>query len=284
MLDQVSAARLHQAVSLTNSGKRQDAAPICRELLAIHPSDISVLLWLAYTSPNQIEAEEAIAKAYDLEPQNPDVLQAVNWYNTHFVDLTNPSTPANDASPTSASQPPAPSSADRRRIPAGEPVLDATNFIMSQSGGMVIGAGGMLLAALGTFSYYTFIRGVVWTPFGLPRIFYTILAGGTAVLALVFLIFALKNLLTPPVKAYGFIKDRKEIRHQVRDRASGTQTELHYEVQFTSDESQETGVLPVRLMLTKEQFEASALGNRAYVEYRKTLGSVRLYQPLRSIH
>jgi tetratricopeptide (TPR) repeat protein len=282
MLDQVGATRLQQAVSLTNAGRRQEAAPICREVLVAYPNNISAMLWLAYTSPNQIEAEEAIAKAYELEPQNPDVLQAVNWYNVHFVDSTAPA-PQAQANPTGG-EPARPANTDKMRIPAGDPVPDATNFIMSQSGGMVIGSGGMLLGALATLAYYIFVRGVVFTPFGLPRVFYMILAAGTALLALGFLIFALKNLLTPPVKAYGFIKDRKEIRRQVRDRASGSQTELHYELQFMADDSHETGAMPVRLMLTKEQYEASALGNRAYVEYRKTLGSVRLYQPLRSVY
>jgi hypothetical protein len=276
MLDQLNTNRLQQVATLVNSGQRGAAAGLCRQVLAAHPDDISALLWLAYTSPNQIESEEMIAKAYDLQPQDPNVLQAVNWYNTHFVDQ--PAQPEVAGTAPSASNA---ASLDQRHTPVGAPVRDATNFIMSQSGGMVIGSGGVLVTSLATFSYYTFFRGVHWTPFGLPRLFYVIGALGLAVVALGFLIFAIKDVVTPPIKAYGFIKNRKEIRREINDRALGRTTEFHYEVQFYPDDG---GDIPVKLTLTKEQFEVSSSTNRAYVEYTKSLGQVKIYQPLRSIH
>ncbi len=278
MLDQINNNRLIQAVTLANSGRRPEAAPICREVLATNPHDISALLWLAYTTPNQIEAEEAVAKAYDLQPQNPAVLQAVNWYNTHFVE-----TPADAAStPPPSARSPQPEK-DLLHTSIGEPVQDAANFFMSQAGSMVIGSTMVMIINLGIFLNYAVIRGINWTPLGAPRVLFIIIPLGLGLIAAGFLVFAVKDVITPPIKAFGFIRDRKEIRRNVRDRL-GDSFELHYELQFLSDEAKAAGLMPVRLTLTKAQYDASARSNRAYVEFSKTLGSVRVYQPLRSAY
>src|SRR5689334_17410292 len=86
MPDQATVTRIQQAAILAEADKRLEAAPFARRVLAGDPENLAALLWLGYTSPTQLESEEAIAKAYELHPQHPAVLKAVDWYNTYFID------------------------------------------------------------------------------------------------------------------------------------------------------------------------------------------------------
>lgn len=284
MPDPATITRLQEAAILANADKRLEAAPFARQVLATDPDNLSALLWLGYTSPTQVESEEAIARAYELHPQHPAVLKAVDWYNTFFIDA--PATTAVPATPTPKVEPENPGPSGKKEhvkhTPVGEPVLDATNFFMSQAGSMVIGSTVVLVVNLGVFLNYTFIRGINWTPFGLPRIFYAILALGLALIAAGFLFYAIRDVLTPPVEAHGFISNRKEIRRRVKSN-SGTTYDLYYELDFLDDEATGPDKRPTHLTLTKAQFEASANTNRAYVVYSRRLGQVKLYQPLRSV-
>jgi hypothetical protein len=286
MLEQTKIAQLHQAAALAEGGNRPEAAALCRRVLAADPNNLAALLWLTYSSPVQLESEEAVARAYDQHPQHPAVLQAVEWYNTYFIDL-----PADMSSTPAASTPTATSTGPEAsqpqpvmHTPVGESILDSPNFFASQTGSLVIGSTIFLVVNLFIFLNYTFIRGLNWTPFGLPRLFYAFLALLIALLAGGFLVYTIRDILTPPIKAHGFISNLRIIRRQVKSEAGQT-SEFYYELDFTADPD-ETGGLknnPVHLTLTKEQFEASDRTNRAFVVYSRRLGVVKLYQPLRSV-
>lgn len=279
-------AQLQQAAILATGGNRHEAAALCRQVLAAEPDNLTALLWLSYSSPAQLESEAAIARAYDQYPQHPVVLQAVNWYNTHFIEQPqefpglNPEATPPSAGPETAG-PPQPVH-NIMHTPVGEAIPDSLNFFMSQAGSMVIGSTIFLVTNLFIFLNYTFIRGINWTPFGLPRLFYAIVALVIALLAGGFLVYSIRDILTPPVKAHGFISNRRVIRRQVKTDAGPT-SDLYYELDFLADETEGPKSSLVRLTLTKEQYDASERTNRAFVVYSQRLGAVKLYQPLRSV-
>ena len=285
MPDPATVTRLQQAAELASADKRLEAAPFARQVLANDPDNLSALLWLGYTSPTQVESEEAIARAYELQPQHPAVLKAVDWYNTYFIDDQAP--PAVPNAPAHKVEPEAPGPTGPKEhvmhTPVGEPVPDAANFFMSQAGSMVIGSTVVLVVNLAIFLNYTFLRGINWTPFGLPRIVYAILALGLALIAAGFLFYSVRDVFTPPVKAHGFISNRREIRRKVKSEG-GTSYDLYYELDFLDDEAAGPDKHAVHLTLTKDQFEASAHTNRAFVVYSRRLGQVKLYQALRSVY
>lgn len=284
MPDPATVTRLHQAAALTAANKRLEAAPLARQVLAGDPDNLAALLWLGYTSPTQVEAEEAIGRAYDLHPQHPAVLKAVDWYNTFFMDAPAPApVPGANGHQAEPENSLPPQKDQMMHTPVGEAVPDAANFFMSQAGSMVIGSTIVMVVNLGIFLNYTFLRGINWTPFGLPRIFYALLALGLALIAAAFLFYSVRDVLTPPVKAHGFISNRKEIRKRVKS-DSGATYDIYYEIDFVDDEAPGPDKRPAHLTLTKAQFEASANTNRAYVVYSRRLGQVKLYQPLRSVH
>jgi hypothetical protein len=285
MPDQATITRIQQAAILAEADKRLEAAPFARRVLASDPENLAALLWLGYTSPTQLESEEAIAKAYELHPQHPAVLKAVDWYNTYFIDApAKPAVPSPGA-PRITLETPEPESkkANAMHTPVGEAIPDASNFFMSQAGSMVIGSTIVLVVNLAIFLNYTFLRGINWTPFGLPRIFYALLAAGLALIAAGFLFYSVRDVMTPPVKAHGFINNRREIRRKVKSE-TGTSYDLYYELDFLDDEAAGPDKRPVRLSLTRAQYEASAQTNRAFVVYSRRLGQVKLYQPLRSVY
>lgn len=279
MTDAMTLTRLQEAAQLAHSGRRLEAAPLCRRVLAAEPDNLTALLWLGYCSPSQLESEEAIDKAYQLQPQHPAVLKAVDWYNNHFIDQ-----PA--APPVMPGTPETEEEQAKQNImhtPVGPAVADSQNFFMSQVGGMIIGSTFFLVVNLFVFLNYTFLRGISWTPFGMPRLFWALVALGIALIAAAFLVFSVRDALTPPVKAHGYISNRKIIKRQVKSE-TGMTTDFYYELDFLADPVDGQATHIVRLTLTKDQYEASDKTNRAYVVYSQRLGVVKLYQPLRSVY
>lgn len=274
MLEQTT--EISQIVSLATSGQQAEAATLCKAILTTQPDHLPALLWLGYASPSQVDSENAIAKAYELQPQNPHVLKAVEWYNTHFIEPT--ATPASNSTPNTQVE------EDKLHMPLDGPVMDSTSFLMSQSGGMIIGSGIVMFSNGWIALNYLVLQVVRWTPLGLPRPIFGILAAGLALIAAWFFYNAVRDYIAPPVKAYGFISNRKEAKQEVKDKISGTMTELTYQLDFLSDDDKEMGYAPIQLILTKDQFDASARSNRARVVYTKRLGHVKLYQPLRSVY
>lgn len=277
-MEQPAASRLRQAASLATRGMQPEAAGLCRQVLATEPDNLTALLWLGYSSPNQLEAEEAIASAYERYPQHPAVLQAVNWYNTYFIEI-----PVEQPAPVPPTPEPVQPAGNIRHTPVGEAIPDNFNFFLSQTGSILIGAAIFLVINLFIFLYYTFFRGIAWTPFGLPRLFYAVFALGSGLVTGGFLVYIIRDVFTPPVKGPGYISNRRVNRRRVKSE-SGPSTEEYYELDFMADEVVGQPGKIVRLTLTKQQYEASERTNRAFVVYSPRLGAVKLYQPLRSIY
>jgi very-short-patch-repair endonuclease len=71
----------HHAIKLANSGQKTNAY---QQLIALYrvnnnQYDASLALWIAFTSPNLNEAEQAINWAASLAPNDPNVTSARNW-------------------------------------------------------------------------------------------------------------------------------------------------------------------------------------------------------------
>lgn len=72
-------ATFNQAVQLAQAGQKAEAYRQIKDLFRANPNDVNVLLWLAFTSPDLVEAERAIDKAARLELANPSVASARTW-------------------------------------------------------------------------------------------------------------------------------------------------------------------------------------------------------------
>jgi hypothetical protein len=80
MMDQVQFARLNDAIALAQSGLKSQAYAELKDLVRItNGKDVTVLLWLAFTTSELEEAETAITMAETVEPANPNVTGAKNW-------------------------------------------------------------------------------------------------------------------------------------------------------------------------------------------------------------
>ena len=70
----------NQAVQLAQSGQREQAYAELKKLsIATGAKDTSLLLWLAFTSPDIDEAETAISMAETQDPASASVMSARNW-------------------------------------------------------------------------------------------------------------------------------------------------------------------------------------------------------------
>ena len=73
-------ARCQQAIDLANSGKKQEAYEIfCSLHNHGNTEDVTLLYWLAFTTPSLEEAQRAIDDIARLEPDHPK-LQALRNY------------------------------------------------------------------------------------------------------------------------------------------------------------------------------------------------------------
>ena len=276
--------RLQQVAKIASGGQKQEAAQLCREVLANQPDNLLALLWLGYTSPNQVEAEEAIAKAYELSPQDPHVLKAVEWYNTHFID---PATQPPPAPSAPQAPPPDRPKVDRMLQPLGEPVKDHANFLMSQTASMIIGSAiflGSCTLTILAYSGLLFRDGVIPTPFNIRREFYAIGAFLLFWPALGFFIFSILDLITLPVHVTGFVTERKRVRKDVKGRYGTGGVEYYFEAKLIPDDREKFGEKTFHMKLTEEQYKACEQSNRGRIVCSRRLGVVRVYQPLRSVH
>jgi hypothetical protein len=70
-----------QAVAMAGAGRKPEAYQWLKSLERSHPNDISLLLWLAFTTPDRTEAEQMIVRAEQLDRRNPDVILARQWFS-----------------------------------------------------------------------------------------------------------------------------------------------------------------------------------------------------------
>lgn len=89
----------HQAINLANTGQKSSAY---RQLITLYQQnnnhyDPNLALWLAFTTPDLNEAEQAIKWAASLAPNDPNVTSALNWLSAekarHRSAAHNPAPP-----------------------------------------------------------------------------------------------------------------------------------------------------------------------------------------------
>lgn len=95
-------AVFNQAVAQTQSGRRAEAQVILNRLHAAYPSNPEVLLWLAFSSEVAWQAYDWLTRLQSLDPSNPQLANAWNWYTGRFTAASNSGNSGN--SETSRSQ------------------------------------------------------------------------------------------------------------------------------------------------------------------------------------
>ena len=82
-LDQTTLSTFNYALSLAQSDQKSEAHKILIDLCQVHPTNTGILLWLAFTSSSQSEAQNWLGKVSQLEPNNPSLSQAYDWLTTN---------------------------------------------------------------------------------------------------------------------------------------------------------------------------------------------------------
>jgi hypothetical protein len=75
---------LTKGIALAQAGRKAEAYQQLKALELSQFQEINLLLWLAFTTPFQNEAEKLIATAQQREPNNPSVIQARQWLLTAY--------------------------------------------------------------------------------------------------------------------------------------------------------------------------------------------------------
>ncbi len=73
------AISFNEALTLAQAGKKLEAYQAFKALEATNPADFNLCLWLAFTAPTQQEAQRAVTRASQLNPDHPSVIQAREW-------------------------------------------------------------------------------------------------------------------------------------------------------------------------------------------------------------
>ena len=274
MISEVHANRLAQAAQLAQSGHKPEAAQLCRQIVVEAPDYTAAWLWLAYSSTVQPEVADALTRAQRLEPANPAVIQAVEWYKS-FV-------PPEKAVPLTSPQI---QLADLKFTPLGPPVKESSNILMTQSGGILLVA---LAFFLGSLGIAVFLLGVITgiipsrpvtkadaTGNMVLNIIFLVITVGITILSGIFFFRSVQDLSTPPIRATGTILGQKRLKLNVRNRYGRIMyTDYTHEISFQSDNDNSV----TTLTLSESQYLAVQLHHRAFVIYGRKLKNVRVYQ------
>ncbi len=76
-------ARCQQAIKLANSGQKQRAYKQFEELYYRYPDNVTLLYWIAYTTPSFQEAQDILTILARLEPHHPK-LQELQQYTSRM--------------------------------------------------------------------------------------------------------------------------------------------------------------------------------------------------------
>lgn len=306
--EQEVTTRLNEVAGLVGAGRPADAAEMCRDILRTSPQNVPTLVWLGFCTTDLNEAYEATARAYHMEPNNPDVLQAINGYNAKQAQAAmNAGAGVIVEVPRESVLPPLPAgfflgetqsatggtkadlgtgSPEKRQFrPVDDPVRDhpsknpLVRFVMSESGGLFLVAIFFFLSSL----LYLIIStiGLFASRFTTSGEVGVLVRGGIAI-ALLFgsglWIFTLgQDYLKPPRKAYGGIANRRAERKEVKEEGRSVGVEFYYTADFTPVDAP-PGTPPILLRMNEAQYQASGKTRWAYVEYRVKSGFVSLYQ------
>jgi tetratricopeptide (TPR) repeat protein len=71
--------KFNLAISLAQSGQREEARVIIVQLLRTDPNEPNLLLWLAFTSGKIEQARLALSKVRVIDPTNPSLPSAESW-------------------------------------------------------------------------------------------------------------------------------------------------------------------------------------------------------------
>jgi hypothetical protein len=74
-------AKFNDGVSLAQAGKKEEAYRRFKALAINNVKDANLFLWLAFTTPNALEAQRAIREAISIEPSNPNLKAAKEWFD-----------------------------------------------------------------------------------------------------------------------------------------------------------------------------------------------------------
>lgn len=277
-----------QAVEMARAGRKVEAHTILVQLAQFNPDDSNLLLWLAFTSSDLAQSRAFLERLMVLDPSNPSLSSAMDWLKSEEAKHASvwPNPDGTVASPSLAMPPGTPEDdpANRQYYQMGEPVRDGKNFFMTQTGGMLLVAGGIFLVSFGysLFQLIVFLRGATrgaGREIGLTfSLVYFVVAFFIALISGYFLVISLMDIFTPPVKAQGTVSDRTQKRVDMRDRYGRVYDhDLQYHLDFHAFGYTDR---PVHLTLTEDQYQASGYSNLAFIVYSKRTGMVRLYQVL----
>src|SRR5690348_14369344 len=89
----------NQAISFAQSGWKEEAHFILKQLARANPKEPNLFLWLAFTSNNLAEARAMLERAEVLNPVNPALAGAKKWLASQEVSDLVGSSPANSRLP-----------------------------------------------------------------------------------------------------------------------------------------------------------------------------------------
>ena len=101
--------RLDQAIYLAKAGRKADAVEALRNIVGQQPVNQAAWLWLSAISPERLEAEAALAKARQINPQHRAIARAEQWLAKRFSAAA-----ATRQTPVQVQQQPQPQSKPRR--------------------------------------------------------------------------------------------------------------------------------------------------------------------------
>lgn len=76
--------KLNQAIILIRSLRKYEAFEILAELVKKYPEESNLWLWMAYASETSTQAQQALQRATQLNPTNPALAAAWEWYDSQF--------------------------------------------------------------------------------------------------------------------------------------------------------------------------------------------------------
>jgi hypothetical protein len=92
VIDLKDQANFLEAINLAKAGRTKEAYPQLARLAQRYPGEAEVLIWLAYTSPDLLEAREAIYQATAIDSYNPSLTLARSWLETEMEQQSQLST------------------------------------------------------------------------------------------------------------------------------------------------------------------------------------------------
>lgn len=123
--------QFNKAVELFNMGGKASAYQQIKRLKEKYPDDPNLLLWLAFTTPDLKESEEAIQHLSLVDPSNPNLNSARSWLQSEKAKIAPKAPPppsfAVTPAPPPSSPAPVPSAAVNPPAPSW-PALNPTPF------------------------------------------------------------------------------------------------------------------------------------------------------------